>query len=79
MNTLNTETYSSKERAEFSSENADVKSNCYWKSQPGLHLTQEHMESKEHSPKDQVKNLQIKCDQHSSLWIRVMEGDQNYQ
>ena len=55
----------------------DPGSTC--KSQPGLRLIQEHMESKEHSPKDQVKNLQIKCDQHSPLWIRVMEGDQNYQ
>ena len=55
----------------------DPGSTC--KSQPGLGLTQEHMESKEHSPKDQVKNLQVKCDQHSPLWIRVMEGDQNYQ
>ena len=48
-------------------------------SQAFASLRKEHMESKEHSPKDQVKNLQIKCDQHSPLWIRVMEGDQNYQ
>ena len=48
MNTLNTKTHSSKEKAEFSFENADVKSICYCKQRVKsiLSLSSECVETK---------------------------------
>ncbi|PVD26426.1 hypothetical protein C0Q70_14102 [Pomacea canaliculata] len=45
------------------------------KSQPGLRLTQEHMEGKKHQSEDQAENLPVNCDQHPPLRIRIMEDD----